>query len=89
MRLRRRDVTKDVVEAAALDLQSGDRPAAGAREIGGAVLMVYPQEGAPAPLAELAQLADAYRWELSGLQVERGRLDEVFREITTGTREAA
>jgi ABC-2 type transport system ATP-binding protein len=55
----------------------------------GTVLMVYPQDGAAAPLAELAQLAHAYRWELAGLQVERGRLDEVFREITTGTREAA
>jgi ABC-2 type transport system ATP-binding protein len=55
----------------------------------GTVLMVYPQDGAAAPLAELAQLAHAYRWALAGLQVERGRLDEVFREITTGTREAA
>jgi ABC-2 type transport system ATP-binding protein len=54
-------------------------------------LMVFPHGGQPI-IAELGDLARAHRWDLVGMRVERGRLDDVFREVTTGAaaqREAA
>jgi ABC-2 type transport system ATP-binding protein len=53
----------------------------------GPTLVVFPRDAAP-PLAELADLARAHGWQLTGLRVERGRLDDVFREITAGNRVA-
>jgi hypothetical protein len=34
-------------------------------------------------VGEIADLARNRGWTITGLQVERGRLDDVFREITT------
>ncbi|HEX3861250.1 MAG TPA: ATP-binding cassette domain-containing protein [Stellaceae bacterium] len=34
-------------------------------------------------VTEVAALAQAHRWTVTGIQVERGRLDDVFRTITT------
>ena len=50
-------------------------------------LMVFPS-GARALVAEIAELARAQGWKLTGLRVERGRLDDVFRDITIGPGEA-
>jgi ABC-2 type transport system ATP-binding protein len=51
-------------------------------------LLVMPR--GPDPIvADVADLARAYRWDLSLLRVERGRLDEVFRAITAPARAAA
>jgi gliding motility-associated transport system ATP-binding protein len=47
----------------------------------GEALIVFPADGR-APLAEVAQLARREGWPLAGLRVERGRLDDVFRDIT-------
>jgi ABC-2 type transport system ATP-binding protein len=47
----------------------------------GAELVVFPHEGASV-IAEVSDLVRAHRWPVSGIRVERGRLDDVFREIT-------
>jgi ABC-2 type transport system ATP-binding protein len=44
--------------------------------------MIFPGGGRPI-VANIADLARAHGWEVTGLRVERGRLDDVFREITT------
>jgi ABC-2 type transport system ATP-binding protein len=44
-------------------------------------LMIFPRGTAPL-VADIADLARAHRWPLALLRVERGRLDEVFRNIT-------
>ena len=46
-------------------------------------LQVYPVDDAllAAPVSQLAREKD---WAVEELHVERGRLDEVFREITSG-----
>jgi ABC-2 type transport system ATP-binding protein len=44
-------------------------------------LIVMPR-GAEPIVADVADLARAYRWDISLLRAERGRLDEVFRAIT-------
>jgi ABC-2 type transport system ATP-binding protein len=44
-------------------------------------IIVLPREGR-AIVAEIADLARARGWTITGLRVERGRLDDVFREIT-------
>jgi ABC-2 type transport system ATP-binding protein len=48
----------------------------------GDALMIFPGGGRPI-VANIADLARAHGWEVTGLRVERGRLDDVFREITT------
>jgi len=47
----------------------------------GRALMVFPKEGA-AIVADIADLIRSHRFDITGLRVERGRLDDVFREIT-------
>jgi ABC-2 type transport system ATP-binding protein len=48
----------------------------------GEALIVVPHGGRPV-VAEIADLARDRGWSITGLRVERGRLDDVFREITT------
>ncbi len=48
----------------------------------GKALMIFPSSGRPV-IANVADLARAHGWEVTGLRVERGRLDDVFRQITT------
>jgi hypothetical protein len=43
--------------------------------------MVFARDGRSI-VAEVADLARAMRWEVAGLRVERGRLDDVFRTVT-------
>jgi ABC-2 type transport system ATP-binding protein len=60
-------------------------PGVAAVEPAGAVgdgLIVLPRGGHPV-VGEIADLARNRGWTITGLQVERGRLDDVFREITT------
>jgi ABC-2 type transport system ATP-binding protein len=45
-------------------------------------LMILPERGRTV-LTHVADLARAHGWKVTGLRVERGRLDDVFREITT------
>ena len=45
-------------------------------------LIVFPRGGHPV-VGEIADLARTAAGPITGLQVERGRLDDVFREITT------
>ncbi len=47
----------------------------------GDALFVLPRGGRPV-VAEIADLARDRGWTITGLRVERGRLDDVFREIT-------
>jgi gliding motility-associated transport system ATP-binding protein len=51
-------------------------------------LVIVPRDGQDI-VADVADLARAHRWQVSLLRVEQGRLDEVFREITTGRSEPA
>jgi ABC-2 type transport system ATP-binding protein len=44
--------------------------------------MVFPRDGRSI-VADVADLARAERWEVAGLRVERGRLDDVFRTVTS------
>jgi ABC-2 type transport system ATP-binding protein len=48
----------------------------------GHALMIFPRDGRPI-VAAVADLLRAHRWEAKTLRVERGRLDDVFRQITT------
>jgi gliding motility-associated transport system ATP-binding protein len=50
-------------------------------------LIVFARGGRPV-VAEIADLARNRGWNIAGLRVERGRLDDVFREITTAPPEA-
>jgi ABC-2 type transport system ATP-binding protein len=50
-------------------------------------LIVFPRGGHPV-VGEIADLARNRGWTIIGLQVERGRLDDVFREITNAPPEA-
>jgi ABC-2 type transport system ATP-binding protein len=52
-------------------------------DVEGHGLLVVPQEGGPI-VSEIGDLVRANRWEASLIRVERGRLDDVFREITRG-----
>ena len=54
----------------------------------GDALMIFPDGDGPI-VAKVADLARAHGWEVTGLRVERGRLDDVFREITTVQPESA
>ena len=49
---------------------------------------IYPRAGEDI-LADVADLGRAHRWRVSLLRVEQGRLDDVFREITTAPAEPA
>ena len=42
----------------------------------------FPRDGQDV-VAEVADLARAHRWQVTLLRVEHGRLDDVFRTITT------
>jgi ABC-2 type transport system ATP-binding protein len=57
-------------------------PGVAAVEQAGDGLIVLPRGGHPV-VGEIADLARNRGWTITGLQVERGRLDDVFREITT------
>jgi ABC-2 type transport system ATP-binding protein len=57
-------------------------PGVAAVEPAGDGLVVLPRGGSPV-VGEIADLARNRGWTITGLQVERGRLDDVFREITT------
>jgi ABC-2 type transport system ATP-binding protein len=57
-------------------------PGVAAVEPAGDGLVVLPRGGNPV-VGEIADLARSRGWTITGLQVERGRLDDVFREITT------
>ncbi len=48
----------------------------------GEALMAFPRDGGSI-VAAVADLARAHRWPAALLRAERGRLDDVFREITT------
>jgi len=54
----------------------------------GEALMIFPEKGRTV-VTHVADLARAHGWEVAGLRVERGRLDDVFREITTVPAEPA
>ena len=47
----------------------------------GHALMIFPSNGQPI-VGVVSDLLRAHRWETLGLRVERGRLDDVFRQIT-------
>jgi len=65
-------------ELAALPGVAAVEPTAGATGDG---LIVFPRDGHPV-VGAIADLARERGWSIAGLQVERGRLDDVFREIT-------
>ncbi len=48
----------------------------------GTGLLIFPRNG-QSIVAEVSDLVRTARWEVAALRVERGRLDEVFRNITT------
>jgi ABC-2 type transport system ATP-binding protein len=50
-------------------------------DVDGKALMIFPKDGA-AIVSEVSDLVRAHRWDARGLRVERGRLDDVFRDIT-------
>ena len=54
----------------------------------GHALMVFPRDGKPL-VGTISDLLRAHRWEPRGLRVERGRLDDVFRQITMPQGESA
>jgi len=51
-------------------------------------LIIFPRAGRPV-VAEIADLARDRGWAITSLRVERGRLDDVFREITAAQPESA
>jgi ABC-2 type transport system ATP-binding protein len=48
----------------------------------GNALMIFGADGRSI-VANVADLARSRGWEITGLQIERGRLDDVFRDVTT------
>ena len=54
----------------------------------GEALMIFAEPGCTV-VTHVTDLARAHGWEVTGLRVERGRLDDVFREITTVPAEPA
>jgi gliding motility-associated transport system ATP-binding protein len=54
----------------------------------GEALMIFAEPGR-AVVTHVTDLARAHGWEVTGLRVERGRLDDVFREITAVPAEPA
>jgi ABC-2 type transport system ATP-binding protein len=63
-------------------------PGVAAVDAAGDGLIVFPR-GGHSVVGEIADLARNRGWTITGLQVERGRLDDVFREITTAAPEPA
>lgn len=53
-----------------------------------ATLRIYPKGGKPITKA-VAEAARNNKWRVDEMRHERGRLDEVFRQLTTGSKEAA
>jgi ABC-2 type transport system ATP-binding protein len=51
-------------------------------------VLIFPRDGEDT-VADVADLARAHRWQVSLLRVEHGRLDDVFRDITTAPLEPA
>ncbi len=51
-------------------------------------LIAFPRDGRPV-VAEIADLARDRGWTITGLRIERGRLDDVFREVTEARPEPA
>jgi ABC-2 type transport system ATP-binding protein len=51
-------------------------------------LLIFPRGGQDI-VADVADLARVHRWQITLLRVEQGRLDDVFREITTAAPESA
>jgi ABC-2 type transport system ATP-binding protein len=51
-------------------------------DLEGAGLMIFPRDGR-AIVAEVTDLVRTAGWPIAGIHVERGRLDDVFRAITT------
>lgn len=51
-------------------------------DLEGAGLMIFPRDGR-AIVAEVTDLVRTAGWPIAGIRVERGRLDDVFRAITT------
>jgi ABC-2 type transport system ATP-binding protein len=72
-------------ELAALPGVAAVEPAGDAAADG---LIAFARGGHPV-VGEIADLARNRGWTITGLQVERGRLDDVFREITTAPPMAA
>jgi len=54
-------------------------------DLEGPALMIFPRDG-HAIVSEVTDLVRTAGWPITGIRVERGRLDDVFRAIT---REAA
>jgi gliding motility-associated transport system ATP-binding protein len=54
----------------------------------GGGLLIVPRGGQDI-VADVADLARVHRWQITLLRVEQGRLDDVFREITTAAPESA
>ena len=54
----------------------------------GEALMIFAKPG-HAVVTHVTDLARAHGWEVTGLRVERGRLDDVFRETTAVPAEPA
>jgi ABC-2 type transport system ATP-binding protein len=54
----------------------------------GAAIMIFPRDGR-AIVAEVTDLVRTAGWPIAGLRVERGRLDDVFRAVTTARPSAA
>ncbi|HCU53529.1 MAG TPA: ABC transporter ATP-binding protein [Gammaproteobacteria bacterium] len=50
-------------------------------------VVAFPESGASV-IGDISQLVRAQKWELDEISVETGRLDEVFRAITSGTSES-
>jgi ABC-2 type transport system ATP-binding protein len=71
-------------ELAALPGVAGAEPVS---DSAGEALIVFPRDGRPV-VGEIADLARSRGWTITALQVERGRLDDVFREITTAPPDA-
>jgi ABC-2 type transport system ATP-binding protein len=54
----------------------------------GDALMIFGADGRSI-VANVADLARSRGWEITGLQIERGRLDDVFRDVTTAQTDPA
>ena len=72
----------DLAIAGELANLPGVRSVEPAQDGGGDGLWLFPRNGRPI-VAEVAGIVRTRGWKIAGLRAERGRLDEVFREITT------
>jgi ABC-2 type transport system ATP-binding protein len=78
------DVSLDEVQAAVAALDSVDQTEVDREH---RAVTAIPHEGRPniEPWQAVSELVKARNWRVSSLQLEGGRLDEVFRQITMGT----